>query len=120
MAKIDAFSGLYSLNARGKFSSPNGLGIHKLGWTQLGHHDKKAGYYQRHWNGIKYNWVRAKPYWPKQNWTEKHLARAQIFREGVQAWHALDSQTKQAYNDLKYPSAQTGFTRFMTQYLKSH
>ena len=120
MAKINAFQGLYSLQARVKYSRPNGLGLHRLGWTELGHHDEKAGDYQRHFNGVKYNWVRTRHRWPSPHNDEKTVARNNVFRNGVLAWQVLDAESKAYYNGLKYPSAQTGFTRFMTQYLKSH
>lgn len=118
MAKVDAFSGLYSFQARGKYSEPNGLGFMKFGWSHFGYKNLKAGYYQRHWNGIKYNWIRARHYWNPPHTTDRAVYWKNCFAFGVANWHALAPDRKAYYNGLKYPTAQSGFTRFMTQYLK--
>lgn len=118
MAKVDWKNGLYSLNARGKYSDPNGFGLFKFGWSKLGYKNEKAGYYQRHWNGQKFNWIRAKHYWPENTETETRRAWRNKFAEGVAQWHLLAPAKKLYYNNLKYPTGQTGFTRFMSEYLK--
>lgn len=110
---------------------PNGLGEHILGWTQLGDVNKYSGYYQKrlcqetsysHTKAkrkcIKY--IRCRPYWPRQNKTERWHEVHNNFANGVSAWHALSTEQKMYYNNLKQPFSQTGFTRFMSQYLKEH
>lgn len=120
MAKITLKNGLYSLGARGKFGKPNQLGEHWLGWTELGDYEPKAGYYQWHYNGFGYYWNRSKFYWNPKHTTEACVARNNIFADGVQAWKDLTDNERLYYNSLKYPYAQTGFTRFMSKYLKEH
>jgi hypothetical protein len=120
MAKVDAFSGLYSLQARGKFGKPNKLGTHWLGWTLLGDDCDKAGYYQHHWNQHQKYWNRSRFYWNPPHTTGPAMALKGIFANGVTAWKALTDEQKLYYNKLKYPARRSGFNRFMREYLKSH
>lgn len=119
MAKVNAFTGLYSLQARGKYGEPNGFGLTKFGWSHFGVYNLKAGYYQLHRNPKTKHWIRAKHYWNPPHTTEKALAWKDKFRTGVSLWHALAPIEKLAYNKRRYPYAQSGFTRFMSEYLKS-
>ena len=47
------------------------------------------------------------------------LAQRALYSAGVLAWHGLTDEERLAYNNLKYPPAQTGFNRFMSRYLKT-
>lgn len=40
------------------------------------------------------------------------------FFNAKEAWLALDDETKQEYNNRKYPTGQTGYNRFISEYLK--
>jgi hypothetical protein len=48
------------------------------------------------------------------------IAWRDIFAGGVSTWHGLTTSEKQYYNTLKYPSRQSGFTRFMSKYMSDH
>lgn len=64
--------------------------------------------------------VLLKHYWPKNTETEKRRAWRNIFADGVQAWKDLTTSERLYYNELKYPTGQSGFTRFMSKYLSEH
>ena len=118
MAKVTLQNGLMSLGARGKFGKPNKLGTHWLGWTELGEDNDRAGYYQYHWNQHAKYYNKSVFYWNPPHTTETALAWKAVFAIGVQAWKDLTDAERLVYNNLKYPKAQTGFTRFMSKYLK--
>jgi len=120
MAKVDAFEGLFSLSFVGKFDIPNGFGATLFGWNEFGYDHIKAGYYQERPTRKGRIKVRSRHYWPKNPKTENQQAWRNVFAEGVQAWHNLTKEDKQYYNDLKYPQTQSGFTRFMSQYLEEN
>jgi hypothetical protein len=120
MAKVTLQNGLLSLGARGKFGKPNGLGEIWLGWSELGEDNIRAGYYQYHWNQRGKYFNKARFYWNPPHTTEAAIAWKTVFAGGVQAWKDLTDEERLAYNRLKYPTAQSGFTRFMSKYLKDH
>jgi hypothetical protein len=43
-----------------------------------------------------------------------------IFADGVQAWKDLTTGERLYYNSLRYPTGQSGFTRFMSKYMSDH
>ena len=118
MAKVTDKNGVFSLGVRGKLGKPNGLGETWLGWTELGEDNIRFGYYQYHWNGIGKYYNKAKFYWNPPHTTDKYIAWTTLFGQGVSDWHDLSDEDKLAYNELKYPPAQSGFNRFMSRYLK--
>ena len=109
-----------ALSYTGKLDEPNGLGLMILGWSHLGWKNDKAGYYQiRHMKkgrGI----VKMRHYITPINTTDKAMAWKLVFANAVKAWQDLDAETKLAYNKMRYQKAQNGYSRFLTQYLKSH
>lgn len=113
-------NGIPCLSIAGKYGDPNGFGEHVLGWSILGDKNDKAGYYQRRKGKKGTIFCRAKPYWPVQNMTENWQKNHDNFKNGVLAWRALTLEEQAYYNNLKTPHAQTGFTRFMSLYLKTH
>lgn len=120
MSINDLKTGIPCLSISGRFGVPNELGEHILGWTQLGDQNNFAGDYQRR-KGKKHTiYVRCRRDWPKQSKIGKWQANHDNFANGVTAWRALSPSEQMYYNQLKYPHAQTGFTRFMSQYLKTH
>jgi hypothetical protein len=120
MAKVTLQNGLLSLGARGKFGKPNEVGEIWCGWSELGDYNPRAGYYQYHWNQHAKYYNKSKFYWNPPHTTEVALAWKAVFASGVQAWKDLTDQERLDYNNLKYPSAQSGFNRFMTKYLKEN
>jgi hypothetical protein len=44
----------------------------------------------------------------------------QVFANGVASWHDLTTLQKLYYNRLRYPTGQSGFTRYMSKYLGEH
>ena len=107
-----------SLGARGKFGKPNEVGETWCGWSDLGDYQPRAGYYQYHWNGIGKYYNKCKFYWPAKHVSGPGYDWNIVFKNGVTAWHALTDNERLAYNELKYPPAQSGFNRFMSRYLK--
>lgn len=49
--------------------------------------------------------------------TPARIAQQQLFSQAKNAWLALDTETKQAYNRLRYPTGQTGYNIFISRYL---
>lgn len=107
-----------SVEIRGTIGRPVGLGFFALGISWLGDSNHFAGVYQKRPRKTGQIFVKMRHYYPpdtptinKENW------RA-FFASGVEAWHALTPAEKLAYNRRKTPSRQSGFTRFMSEYLR--
>ena len=120
MAIVTKAQGLLSDDFRGKLGVSCGFGYALLGCSQMGDNNDRAGIYQRKRTGKKFGLSRMRTYVPTNNQLENQQIWRSVFRDGVLAWQALDTESKRAYNVLKYPSAQSGFNRFMSQYLKTH
>lgn len=120
MARIDFTNSPPALDIRGKFGQPNGFGEAVFGWSEYGDDNEFAGYYQLRRRPSGNYLVRMRPYWPTNTETEARRAWRNVFASGVSAWHSLTAETKQEYNKRKYPTGQSGFTRFMSEYLKEH
>lgn len=112
--------GIPCLSIAGKYGLPNGLGEHILGWSQLGDVNKYSGYYQRRSSKKGTTFTRCRPYWNAPHTTQRAVEVKNNFATGVLAWHALSNEEKLYYNRLKTPWAQSGFTRFMSKYLREH
>lgn len=118
MAIVNPTDDLHSLDFTQKIGVPNGLGHHVLGWSFVGHRDDRAGYYQ-HRNGRNGRIiVKMRPYWPTQNPGVAEQARRAKFRDGVTAWHNLTDSEKLSYNNMGSSYGQSGFTRFMSLYMR--
>lgn len=57
--------------------------------------------------------MRKSPYFASSS----RLAQQLKFKLAKEAWLALDIETKQAYNALRYPTGQTGYNIFLSRYL---
>jgi hypothetical protein len=44
----------------------------------------------------------------------------QVFANGVASWHDLTTAERLHYTMLRYPTGQSGFTRYMSEYLREH
>lgn len=106
------------LTVTGKLGRPWGL-PYWLGWTLLGGPIVEVGYYQRRHRKRGRMISLARHYWPVYQNSVATQAVRDKFRDGVTAWHALTLSQKKFYNDKVYPVAGTGFTRFMSEWLRS-
>ncbi len=120
MVIVKSVEGLCSDDFCGKLGVSCGFGLALLGDTQFGDNNDRAGIYShkvtRKGKRISRmrSYVSTNPrFTNQQNWRG-------VFANGVIAWQALDTETKRAYNVLKYPTGLSGFNRFMKKYLKEH
>jgi len=120
MAIVTKAQGLISDDFRGKLGVSCGFGTAWLGSSQFGDINDRAGIYQRKKLRNKFGLSRMRSYVPTNNQLENQQIWRGVFGNGVLAWQALDLETKQAYNKLKYPSGLSGFNRFMSKYLKEN
>ena len=118
MAIVKPIEGLHSLRQAQKIGQPNGLGEHVLGWSELGHHDDYAGYYQKRRGKTGTIIVRMRPYWPPQNPGEPEQARRASFGEGVAHWQGLTATQKMAYDREAEPLHWSGFNLHQSRWLK--
>lgn len=118
MAVVGAFEGLLSLEFNQKFGLPNGFGLIQFGWSEFGDDNERAGYYQTRPRPGGRILVKTRHYWPVQNPGSAEIARREHFADGVASWQALAPAEKQLYNDMQYPSGQSGFNRFMSYWMR--
>lgn len=118
MAVVEPIEALISVESIQKFGLPNLFGWLRFGWSQFGDSNPYSGYYQTRPAKKGRIIVKMKPYWPVQNPGPAEQARRANFAAGVAAWQALDTESKQNYNNMQYPSGQSGFNRFMSLWLR--
>ncbi len=120
MALVTEKTGLHSDSYTGKFGEPDGYGHAIFARSRYGLNMIQAGVYQRQMGKKGKVLSRHRDNWPTNNRLENQQAWRAIFRNGKQAWDLLDSETKQEYNNMRYPPKQSGFNRFMSKYLKEN
>ncbi len=107
-----------ALTMRGKLGTPWGL-PYWLGWTQVGGPVLFSGDFQVRHRKRGRMITLDRHHWPKRITTVAAMANKNKFKNGVLAWHALTLGQKKFYNDKTYPVAATGFTRFMSEYMRT-
>lgn len=117
MVVVNHAQGLLSDDFRGKFGRVWGFGAGVFGVSQFGEGDERIGVYQRRRGKKGFIFVRCRDDYPTKSNSVGAIARRSLFRDGMLAWKALDTETKRAYNDLEYPPALNGCNRFMKKYL---
>lgn len=120
MAIVKIPEDLPALSASGRIGNADGLGAFMLGWSWLGQYNKHSGYYKKNGRWRRSTIVRTKHYWPNNPQTEAQQTNRNIFAEGVSEWHLLTENEKEEWKKQKYPPRRTGFTAFMSDYLKKN
>lgn len=120
MVVIDRIKDGLSLRIAGKAGRPQFMGLSWFGRSHFGYYYKYAGYYNLRRKKGGNIISKTVFYYPPQANTAPQIARQNVFRDGVSAWHALDDNTKKIYNQRKYKRGRSGFNRFMTEYLKNN
>ena len=120
MAIITSTKKAFALSIRGSVGKPAGVGHFTLGWSELGDDNLYQACYQNKHTRRGICTSQYAKIWPKNPQTQKQQAHRSIFADGIAAWQALDSGQKAIYNTSKYPRAQSGFHRFMKEYLNEH
>lgn len=103
-----------------RLGKPNQLGEMWCGWSELGDDDPYAGVYQRRPRKGGEIIVKMRHAWPDCGHTSRQIYVRSVFADGVASWQSLTTLQKQSYNRRKYPKGQSGFTRYMREYLKAN
>lgn len=119
MALVDFPDSLFSLQQRGKFGAPGGLGNHRLGWTLLGYFNKLSGYYQKRKLKQGGKVCRLRHYWPKNPQTIAQQANRARFAQAVNAWRLLTPLEVAKYNKRGAKRNMEGFNLFISEYMKN-
>lgn len=120
MVIVNSKTGLASDDFRGAFGLPWGFGRAIFGKTRYGDENVLSGIYAKYKNHKVTHLVRKVHYKQYKPRTTAQQAWANVFRNAVVAWRALDESEQRAYNGAKYPPALTGYNRFISRYLKDH
>lgn len=117
---MKAGTGLCSDDYKGRFGIPAGLGAYVCGDNRLGDYSEVCGVYQRQVTkqGKKISLHRDN--WSTCPRTPAQVAWFNLFKEAMEAWKALDTETKQEYNARVYPRHWYGINRFISEYIKAH
>lgn len=117
MVLVKSVQGLCSDDFWGKLGVSCGFGLALLGTTQMGDNNDRAGIYSHKHTRKGRKISKMRSYAPTNNQLTNQQYWRNIFKNGINAWNALDNEQRQAYNDLKYPTAPNGHIRFMKKYL---
>jgi hypothetical protein len=109
---------LHSDDFRGKFGEPVFFGGAIFGKSRWGDNDYRAGVYQKQMGKKGKVLSLHRDNYPTISYSVGALRRREVFRNGMNAWKALDIETKQEYNNRKYPTGLNGHNRFLREYLK--
>jgi hypothetical protein len=120
MVVVTINQGLLSDDFRGKFGEPVFFGGAIFGKSRWGDNEHRAGVYQKQMGAKKKVLSLHRDNFPTNNRTENQQAWRAVFHDGKIAWDALDTETKQEYNSMRYLPGQSGFNRFMSKYLKAN
>jgi hypothetical protein len=120
MVVVTTNQGLISDDFRGKFGEPVFFGGAILGKSRWGDDEHRAGVYQKQMGAKGKVLSLHRDNFPTNNRTTNQQAWRTVFQNGMNAWKALDTETKQEYNNRKYPTGQNGHNRFMKEYLKAN
>lgn len=118
MVVINVKNGIPADDSRGKFDEPAGYGMAVFGCSRYGDFNPWAGVYQKQLGKKGKILSRHFDNYPTKSNSYGSLRRREMFRNGMLAWKALDTETKREYNSRKYPYSMTGHNRFLKEYLK--
>lgn len=120
MALVTEKTGLHADSYSGKFGEPDGYGHAIFARSRYGLNMIQAGVYQKQMGAKGKVLSRHRDNWPSNPRTVPQQAWRALFRDAMMAWRALDTETKEEYNNRVYPPAQYGVNRFITEYIKLH
>lgn len=118
MSLVTEKTGLHADRFTGKFNEPINYGGAIFGKTRFGDNIIQSGVFQ-YQNGKKGKVLSLhRDNYPTKSNSVGAIRRREMFRNGMLAWQALDTQTKEEYNNRRYPYRMTGHNRFLGEYLK--
>lgn len=120
MAIVTKIQGLCSDDFRGKCGEPWGFGAVVIGCSRYGEYNDRYGVYQKQLTKKGLKLSRHIDNFPTCPRTPAQLVYFNLFKQAVNAWKALDTQTKQEYNARVYPRHWYGINHFISEYIKSH
>lgn len=120
MVVIKEQTGLHSDRFVGRFGRPSGFGAYVFGEMRFGEYSPLNGVYQTHRRKSGVIHVLHRDNWPTNPNSELQQVRRNLFSDAMNAWKALDTETKQEYNSRVYPTGQSGMNRFISEYMKSY
>ena len=120
MVVVNRQKKLCSDQTRGKFGEPQSFGWYVFGKSRYADVNEMYGVYQMHTYNNRKVLSLHRDNFPSNPRTVPQQAWRAIFRNAKEAWDELDTETREVYNKLRYPTGQTGFNRFMSQYLKAN
>lgn len=118
--RVEGLDKLNSLDARGRFGYGGGFGRLSFGFNRFGFYSKFCGIYQKkYYYGVPYI-SKMKMYRPTNPRTAPQQNWRAVFNAGVNAWFALDAESKDIWRRRAKNLHMTGFNKFMSEYLQSH
>jgi hypothetical protein len=120
MVKVDALNTPIATMLRGRFGYSAGVGFARCGYSKFGCSKEYGGIYHKRMSKNGRVISRMRYYATPNPQTEAQQNWRGVFANGVEEWHALTTSEKIYYNTLKYPTGQSGFTRFMSKYLSEN
>lgn len=109
-----------SLEARGRYGEPCGVGDMWLGFSSVGEYDTMQGVYQKRPRKKGQIFVRMKYAIDPNHYSAVRQARRTLFGDAVRAWNNLDFEAQIVWNKKKYPTHMSGYNRFISYYMKTH
>lgn len=108
-----------SLEIRGKYGAPCGLGELYLGWSRVGELDEKSGIYQKRPRKSGQIFVRMKHYIMNNPRTVNQQAQRTKMANAILAWRGLSFDEQISWNRKNFPAHMSGYNRFLRDFLRS-
>jgi hypothetical protein len=108
-----------SLEARGRYGEPCGVGDMWLGFSSVGEFDDMQGVYQKRPRKKGQIFVRMKYAIDPNNYSAVRQANRDKFRNAIIAWNALSFEDQILWNKKTYPAHCSGYNRFISAYMKA-
>lgn len=107
-----------SLEARGRYGEPSGVGDFWLGFSSIGEYDEMAGVYQKRPRKGGQIFVRMKYYVTPNPRTVKQQKFRAHFSDLIEAWNNLSFDDQILWNKKKWPIHCSGYNRFISDGMK--
>lgn len=119
MVVVTSFQHAKSLEIRGEYGAPCGLGEFYCGWSRVGELDPMAGVYQKRPRKRGQIFVKMRHCIIPNPRTPAQQARREKFAQALLAWRALSFEDQVVWNKKNYPSHMSGYNRFIRHFMKS-
>jgi hypothetical protein len=116
MAIVEWQDRLYSLETRGRYCIPNGVGEMIMGWSALGEYVENSGVFQRRPRPDGQIFVKMRYYFPPDTPTTKKEAWRYYHGSIIKFWHHLTDIQKKFFRTSGAKVGRSGINRLCTLY----